>query len=129
MGLGLMVVKFAAAFITLTVVIVVFGYGINRMLKSISDTDLSNTWFNIVIFSIYAVGITCGMHIGTSFIYISSLIHKSPEGVDKVLFWIYETLKACFLSLFGAALILLVLFVVSAVVCAIKSGVKKDTRG
>lgn len=126
MGFIFAVAQIIAVFFTLRFFVVRFKESIEKIVKKISDADLCEAWSKIVIFSIYVIGLLFGMQ--TS-IYFNRVAVKMLGGLDVASFWIYEVFRSCVFALFGAILVLMVLFICSVVVYVFKNGGKSELKG
>jgi len=103
MFITLLVVTFVIAFVVSSVIVIIFGKPINKILARIISDEISKAWSRFLKFAIYVTGISSGVRIWELEEYITGQLNA-----DR---WVLEVYRTIIGTLQGVAWMLLVFFV------------------
>jgi len=132
MFITLLAVTFVIAFVVSSVIVLIFGRAIGKILARIIQDEISKTWLKYLKFAIYVTGISSGVRIWQLEKYITKPMHKGAEIVslnpDR---WVLEVYRTVIGTLQGVAWMLLVFFVFALVAYVIVRAfeVKRQSLG
>jgi hypothetical protein len=116
MFITLLAVTFAIAFAVSSLVVLIFGKPLDKILARIIQDEISKTWLKYLKFAIYVTGISSGVRIWQLEKYITKPMHEGAEIValnaDR---WVLEVYRTVVGTLQGVAWMLLVFFVFALV--------------
>ena len=116
MFITLLVVTFAIAFVVASVVVLIFGRPIDKILVRIISDEISKTWSKYLKFAIYVTGVSSGVRIWDLEKYITKPIGEGAEIVQlNAERWVLEVYRTIISTLQGAAWMLLVFFIFALV--------------
>ncbi len=116
MFITLLVVTFGISFVVSSVIVLIFGRPIDKILARIISDEISKAWLKYLKFAIYVTGISSGVRIWELEKYItkpsyegSEIVQLNPER------WVLEVYRTIIGTLSGIAWMLLVFFVFALV--------------
>lgn len=130
MFITLLVVTFAIALVISTVVVLIFGKPINKILARVISDQISKAWSKYLKFAIYVTGVSSGVRIWELEKYITEprfegakIVQLNPER------WVLEVYRTVIGTLQGVAWMLLVFFVFALVAYVIVRAFELKKKG
>ena len=112
MFITLLIVTFVIAFVVSSIVVLVFGRPVNKILTRIIADKISSAWSRYLKFAIYITGISSGVRIWELEKYITKPRYEGSEIVRlNAERWVLEVYRTVIGTLQGVAWMLLVFFV------------------
>jgi hypothetical protein len=128
MFITLLVATFVIAFVVSSVVVILFGRPISKILDRIISDQISKAWVRYLKFAIYVTGISSGVGIRRLEEYMTEPREEAEIVVLSTERWVLEVYRTVIGTLEGVAWMLLVFFIFALIAYVIVRAVESKRK-
>jgi hypothetical protein len=128
MFITLLVATFVIAFVVSSVVVILFGRPISKILDRIISDQISRAWVRYLKFAIYVTGISSGVGIRRLEEYLTEPREEAEIVVLSTERWVLEVYRTVIGTLEGVAWMLLVFFIFALIAYVIVRAVESKRK-